>query len=147
MRNHPLYHLIKARVQRKMGHPEESVNTMHAAMNLPGVKKAGTVVHLTLKNNIVTTWLFFKYSSKSVWVLSNGMSIIPLGIILLLTLALHKSTLYWVANVCCLKEVKYAANYYINHEFQYYWLTQQLRSCPKINSKILHKQTVSWKKR
>ncbi|KAJ7386812.1 Tetratricopeptide repeat protein 21B [Desmophyllum pertusum] len=23
-----------------MGHPEESVNTMHAAMNLPGVKKA-----------------------------------------------------------------------------------------------------------
>ncbi|CAH3123731.1 unnamed protein product [Pocillopora meandrina] len=40
VRNHPLYHLIKARVQRKMGHPEESVNTMHAAMNLPGVKKA-----------------------------------------------------------------------------------------------------------
>ena len=41
MRNHPLYHLIKARVQKKMGHPEESVSTMQAAMNLPGVKKAG----------------------------------------------------------------------------------------------------------
>ncbi|XP_020612885.1 tetratricopeptide repeat protein 21B-like [Orbicella faveolata] len=40
VRNHPLYHLIKARVQKKMGHPDESVNTMQAAMNLPGVKKA-----------------------------------------------------------------------------------------------------------
>ncbi|CAH3021819.1 unnamed protein product [Porites evermanni] len=40
VRNHPLYHLIKARVQKKMGHPEESVSTMQAAMNLPGVKKA-----------------------------------------------------------------------------------------------------------
>lgn len=36
-----MYHLIKARVQKKMGHPDESVNTMQAAMNLPGVKKAG----------------------------------------------------------------------------------------------------------
>jgi len=40
VRNHPLYHLIKARVQKKMGHPDESVSTMRAAMNLPGVKKA-----------------------------------------------------------------------------------------------------------
>lgn len=42
VRNHPLYHLIKARVQKKMGHPEESVSTMQFAMNLPGVKKAVT---------------------------------------------------------------------------------------------------------
>ena len=41
-----MYHLIKARVQKKMGHPEESVNTMQAAMNLPGVKKAGNIAVL-----------------------------------------------------------------------------------------------------
>ena len=30
-----------------MGHPDESVSTMHAAMNLPGVKKAGKMRFLT----------------------------------------------------------------------------------------------------
>lgn len=30
-----------------MGHPDESVSTMRAAMNLPGVKKAGKMTFLT----------------------------------------------------------------------------------------------------
>ena len=51
-----MYHLIKARVQKKMGHPEESVNTMHAAMNLPGVKKAGTAVALVKCPKLLETF-------------------------------------------------------------------------------------------
>ena len=59
VRNHPLYHLIKARVQKKMGQPEESVNTMRAAMNLSGVKKAGNapyVIYVTAYHNIFPHW-------------------------------------------------------------------------------------------
>ena len=47
VRNHPLYHLIKAQVQKKMGHPDESVSTMQAAMNLPGVKNPGMQTYFT----------------------------------------------------------------------------------------------------
>ena len=35
----PLYHLIKARTQKKMGQNAECVKTLQAAMALPGVKK------------------------------------------------------------------------------------------------------------
>lgn len=64
VRNHPLYHLIKARVQKKMGHPEESVNTMRAAMNLSGVKKAGNtpyIMYLTDYHNIFQHWNLRKW--------------------------------------------------------------------------------------
>jgi len=36
-----------------MGHPEESVSTMQAAMNLPGVKKTGKQI----------TWKFLRHNS------------------------------------------------------------------------------------
>ncbi|KXJ11499.1 tetratricopeptide repeat protein 21B [Exaiptasia diaphana] len=42
VREHPSYHLIKAQVQQKMGNPEESIKTLMAAMNLPGVQKAAS---------------------------------------------------------------------------------------------------------
>ena len=38
MRDHPLYHLIKARIQKKQGDNEEAVRTLQMAMALPGVK-------------------------------------------------------------------------------------------------------------
>lgn len=41
MREHPSYHLIKAQVQQKAGNPEESIKTLMAAMNLPGVQTQG----------------------------------------------------------------------------------------------------------
>ncbi|XP_072020597.1 tetratricopeptide repeat protein 21B-like isoform X2 [Amphiura filiformis] len=39
VREMPLYHLIKARTQKKMGQNAECVRTLQAAMALPGVKK------------------------------------------------------------------------------------------------------------
>ena len=39
VREMPLYHLIKARTQKKMGQNAECVKTLQAAMALPGVKK------------------------------------------------------------------------------------------------------------
>lgn len=38
VRDHPLYHLIKARIQKKQGENEEAVKTLQIAMALPGVK-------------------------------------------------------------------------------------------------------------
>ena len=38
VRDHPLYHLIKARIQKKQGENEEAVRTLQMAMALPGVK-------------------------------------------------------------------------------------------------------------
>ena len=39
----PLYHLIKARAQKKMGEMEECCKTLQAAMQLPGIKKRGVI--------------------------------------------------------------------------------------------------------
>eukprot|EP00057_Strongylocentrotus_purpuratus_P033961 XP_793431.3 PREDICTED: tetratricopeptide repeat protein 21B [Strongylocentrotus purpuratus] len=39
VREMPLYHLIKARTQKKMGEMEECCKTLQAAMALPGIKK------------------------------------------------------------------------------------------------------------
>lgn len=38
MRDHPLYHLIKARILKKQGDLTEAVKTLQTAMTLPGVK-------------------------------------------------------------------------------------------------------------
>ncbi|XP_052258735.1 tetratricopeptide repeat protein 21B-like isoform X2 [Dreissena polymorpha] len=40
VRDHPLYHLIKARIQKKQGENEEAVRTLQMAMSLPGIKGA-----------------------------------------------------------------------------------------------------------
>lgn len=40
VRDHPVYHLIKARIQKKQGDHAEAVKTLQLAMVLPGVKKA-----------------------------------------------------------------------------------------------------------
>ncbi|XP_061174848.1 tetratricopeptide repeat protein 21B-like isoform X2 [Saccostrea echinata] len=41
VRDHPLYHLIKARILKKSGDSAEAVKTLQMAMALPGVKSAG----------------------------------------------------------------------------------------------------------
>lgn len=41
MREYPLYHLIKAQSQKKMGEITEAVKTLHMAMNLPGMRRTG----------------------------------------------------------------------------------------------------------
>uniref|UniRef100_A0AAR2L5L3 Tetratricopeptide repeat protein 21B n=1 Tax=Pygocentrus nattereri TaxID=42514 RepID=A0AAR2L5L3_PYGNA len=42
VREHPLYHLIKAQAQRKMGELQEAIQTLQLAMSLPGVKRVGS---------------------------------------------------------------------------------------------------------
>ncbi|XP_070278930.1 tetratricopeptide repeat protein 21B isoform X2 [Myotis yumanensis] len=39
VREYPLYHLIKAQSQKKMGEIGEAIKTLHTAMSLPGVRK------------------------------------------------------------------------------------------------------------
>ena len=46
MRDHPLYHLIKARIQKKQGDNEEAVRTLQMAMALPGVKGESNILTL-----------------------------------------------------------------------------------------------------
>ncbi|KAK3106370.1 hypothetical protein FSP39_018677 [Pinctada imbricata] len=41
VRDHPLYHLIKARILKKSGEMADAVKTLQIAMALPGVKKSG----------------------------------------------------------------------------------------------------------
>ena len=41
VREHPLYHLIKARILRKQGEVQEAAKTLQIAMQLPGVKNSG----------------------------------------------------------------------------------------------------------
>ena len=41
VREHPLYHLIKARILRKQGEVQEAAKTLQIAMQLPGVKSSG----------------------------------------------------------------------------------------------------------
>ncbi|XP_048342203.1 tetratricopeptide repeat protein 21B isoform X2 [Sphaerodactylus townsendi] len=40
IREHPLYHLIKAQAQKKMGETAEAIKTLQMAMNLPGMRRA-----------------------------------------------------------------------------------------------------------
>lgn len=42
VREHPLYHLIKAQAQRKMGELQEAIQTLQLAMSLPGMKRVGS---------------------------------------------------------------------------------------------------------
>ncbi|XP_006153641.1 tetratricopeptide repeat protein 21B isoform X1 [Tupaia chinensis] len=42
VRESPLYHLIKAQSQKKMGEIAEAIKTLHMAMSLPGMKRIGT---------------------------------------------------------------------------------------------------------
>ena len=44
VRDHPLYHLIKARIQKKQGENEDAVRTLQLAMALPGVKGDGKIL-------------------------------------------------------------------------------------------------------
>ncbi|XP_038607045.1 tetratricopeptide repeat protein 21B [Tachyglossus aculeatus] len=41
IREHPLYHLIKAQSQKKMGEISEAIKTLHIAMSLPGMRRIG----------------------------------------------------------------------------------------------------------
>ncbi|XP_007945909.1 tetratricopeptide repeat protein 21B [Orycteropus afer afer] len=41
VREYPLYHLIKARSQKKMGEIAEAIKTLHMAMSLPGMRRIG----------------------------------------------------------------------------------------------------------
>lgn len=41
VREHPLYHLIKAQTQKKTGELQEAIQTLQMAMILPGVRRAG----------------------------------------------------------------------------------------------------------
>ncbi|XP_006977219.1 tetratricopeptide repeat protein 21B isoform X1 [Peromyscus maniculatus bairdii] len=40
VRDYPLYHLIKAQSQKKMGEVAEAIKTLHMAMNLPGMRRS-----------------------------------------------------------------------------------------------------------
>ncbi|XP_059783997.1 tetratricopeptide repeat protein 21B isoform X5 [Balaenoptera ricei] len=42
VREYPLYHLIKAQSQKKMGEITEAIKTLHMAMSLPGMRRTGT---------------------------------------------------------------------------------------------------------
>jgi tetratricopeptide repeat protein 21B len=39
IKNHPTYHLIKARIYKQQGNNQEALKTLQLAMQLPGVKK------------------------------------------------------------------------------------------------------------
>nr|XP_033800547.1 tetratricopeptide repeat protein 21B [Geotrypetes seraphini] len=42
VREHPLYHLIRAQTQKRMGEVSEAIKTLQMAMSLPGMKRTGT---------------------------------------------------------------------------------------------------------
>ncbi|KAM9669880.1 tetratricopeptide repeat protein 21B isoform 2-T2 [Dama dama] len=42
VREYPLYHLIKAQSQKKMGEIGEAIKTLHMAMSLPGMRRIGS---------------------------------------------------------------------------------------------------------
>ncbi|XP_067824088.1 tetratricopeptide repeat protein 21B-like [Heptranchias perlo] len=42
VRNHPIYHLIKARALKKMGNLTEAITTLKTAISLPGVRRGST---------------------------------------------------------------------------------------------------------
>lgn len=42
VREYPLYYLIKAQSQKKMGEIAEAIKTLHMAMSLPGMRRIGS---------------------------------------------------------------------------------------------------------
>ncbi|KAE8581031.1 hypothetical protein XENTR_v10024640 [Xenopus tropicalis] len=44
IRDYPLYNLIKAQTQKRMGEVQEAIKTLQIAMSLPGMRRAGTSV-------------------------------------------------------------------------------------------------------
>ncbi|KAM4698341.1 tetratricopeptide repeat protein 21B isoform 1-T1 [Rhinophrynus dorsalis] len=44
VREYPLYNLIKAQTQKRMGEVQEAIKTLQLAMNLPGMKRTGTTL-------------------------------------------------------------------------------------------------------
>lgn len=42
IRDHPLYHLIKAQAKKKEGKLADAIQTLQMAMSLPGVRRAGS---------------------------------------------------------------------------------------------------------
>lgn len=46
MRERPLYHLIKAQTQKKMGELQEAIQTLQVALSLPGVRRTGSSAKL-----------------------------------------------------------------------------------------------------
>ncbi|XP_027801919.2 tetratricopeptide repeat protein 21B isoform X1 [Marmota flaviventris] len=55
VRDYPLYHLIKAQSQKKMGEIAEAIKTLHMAMSLPGMKRTGASSKPKCKNTEVDT--------------------------------------------------------------------------------------------
>ncbi|XP_036900451.1 tetratricopeptide repeat protein 21B [Sturnira hondurensis] len=53
VREYPLYHLIKAQSQKKMGEIAEAIKTLHMAMSLPGMRKMGASSKSKCKNTEV----------------------------------------------------------------------------------------------
>ncbi|XP_054418760.1 tetratricopeptide repeat protein 21B [Pteronotus mesoamericanus] len=53
VREYPLYHLIKAQSQKKMGEIAEAIKTLHMAMSLPGMRKIGASSKSKYKNTEV----------------------------------------------------------------------------------------------
>ncbi|XP_059560214.1 tetratricopeptide repeat protein 21B isoform X3 [Myotis daubentonii] len=53
VRENPLYHLIKAQSQKKMGEIGEAIKTLHMAMSLPGVRKTEASSKSKYKNTEV----------------------------------------------------------------------------------------------
>ncbi|XP_024435637.2 tetratricopeptide repeat protein 21B [Desmodus rotundus] len=53
VREYPLYHLIKAQSQKKMGEIAEAIKTLHIAMSLPGMRKIGGSSKLKYKTTEV----------------------------------------------------------------------------------------------
>ncbi|KAM5325686.1 tetratricopeptide repeat protein 21B [Glossophaga mutica] len=53
VREYPLYHLIKAQSQKKMGEIAEAIKTLHMAMSLPGMRKIGASSKSKCKNTEV----------------------------------------------------------------------------------------------
>ncbi|XP_053120307.1 tetratricopeptide repeat protein 21B isoform X2 [Hemicordylus capensis] len=49
VREHPLYHLIKAQAQIKMGEIAEAIKTLQMAMNLPGMRRGASSSKLKMK--------------------------------------------------------------------------------------------------
>jgi len=42
VKDSPIYHIIKAKTQKMQNHLDEALNTLNVAMNLPGIKRAGS---------------------------------------------------------------------------------------------------------
>ncbi|XP_012616626.2 tetratricopeptide repeat protein 21B isoform X1 [Microcebus murinus] len=55
VREYPLYHLIKAQSQKKMGEITEAIKTLHMAMNLPGMRRIGALSKSKYRKNEVDT--------------------------------------------------------------------------------------------